>query len=150
MIMDLFDNLAYFGNWPDRLLTMFVQATSPSKGGRFGGLVQFKVPHPNKNDKSPGVVAVKAHLKRHGVRTFLYLHDANYMYFSVRETQAEYARWLYDEENMLMRNTATRWSDPTPKVPAKRAPARRAGTKRKQKAAPKMGTARGFVEYLIK
>ena len=145
ILSDLFHNAAYFGNWPDRLFTLFVQAARPSKGGRFGELVQFKVPYTGKNEKAPPVSWVTDHLERGGVSTFLYLHDANYMYFSVRKSQEKQARWLYDEETMQMRSFAHPWSNKS-KGKAQSRPARQG---RKSKGNQTAGVW-GLVESLLK
>ncbi len=145
-LLDFLDNVAYYGNWPDRVFSLFVQAVSPSKGGRFGGMVQFKVPCMDKNDQSPGIDAVLGLMKKGGVRTFYYLHDANYMYFSVRKSQEKQARWLYDEESMQMRPFAHPWSEKT-KQPAKPTSKRKPG---KRKPSKQKSILRQFGESLLK
>jgi len=109
-LIDLFENSAYYLNWPDRLFTLLAQATQGSTQGRFQRMTQFHIP---RVDKFPAArltrQMVQDHLHRHGVRTFLYLYDAQYIYFSVRNSQADFARYLYNQETGTLRSTGSQW-----------------------------------------
>lgn len=109
---DAFDNLSYYINWPEQVISLFKQATLHSKTGNFQGMVRLRIPRRDKFPKAKLTAAqVRDHLNRYGVRTFLYLHDAQYFYCSVRQSQAKFAAYLYDEAGGALHTPQTRWGD---------------------------------------
>lgn len=74
-----------------------------SKGGRLGPTVRYRVKrldNPKRERDEAHVTDVLRHLHQHGVPTFDHNFDGYYFYFSVRKTQHQWVKWLYNGRHL--------------------------------------------------
>ena len=104
----LFEEIAYYINWPDRLIGLINRMVHRSEHGRFGPVFQIKF---QRIDRGGELVSweVAEHLERHGVVVLEKLYDSKYIYLLVRESQRNLAEWLFNDG--VLRETKTRWME---------------------------------------
>lgn len=98
-LLDFMDDFVWgpFNN-AFRLFGIPARLLKPSKGGRFGPTIQIRLRRIDKGGNTPFVTTIQ-HLERYGVNTFDHGYNSQWFWFSVRKTQAKYARWLYNGGN---------------------------------------------------
>lgn len=113
-MMDFLDNILGPLNYLDRLLGWLQISTrrgSRRRKQRYGRMemVRVKIPY---SDRASGVqppANIRSHLRKYGVQTYGYTHDANHWYCDVAKNQYEWFLKLYNDGALWSPRTA--WRD---------------------------------------
>lgn len=114
MFWDLFDDVLGPLNFVDRItgwLQLQTRRGSRRRRYRDAASASVRITHP-RPDKVPGaipIMQVRAHLRKYGVDSYAYTHDARNFYFSVPKRQEEWFKRLYNNGQLWSPRTA--WAD---------------------------------------